>query len=97
MSWKELPFRRHGEDIPNEVPRPAQFEEIIEMSRVLSAPFPHARIDFMVSDEAVKLSEITFYTGSGFHPWTPREWEEKLGRFFRLEDFASRGVGGRED
>lgn len=86
-SWNPLPVRRHGQPFPYPVNPPDYLPELLRIASILSKPFPHARVDFMVSDTEIKLSEITFYTGSGFHGWNPMEWDGIFGKYFNFDLF----------
>lgn len=82
LSWNVLPVMRHGKPFPTPPARPDNLDELLRCAAILSEPFPHARVDFMLSPSATKVSEITFYTGSGFHSWKPKEWDYTYGKLF---------------
>ena len=49
-----------------EIPRPKCLEEMVDMARVLSKPFPEVRVDFYIVDEKPVVGELTFTTGYGY-------------------------------
>jgi hypothetical protein len=57
---------------------------MIEFSKILSKNFPFARIDFYNLNGNIKFGEITFYHGNGMEPFTPAEWDYKLGDMLKL-------------
>ncbi len=70
--------------------------EMFDLARKLAQGFPFVRVDFYYYDHQIKLSEMTFYPGGGFHDITmetEKDWGERfhlpqkspLGRKFRLE------------
>ena len=67
-----------------DVEKPNGFEMMKEMARVLSKPFIHARVDFMVCDDDIYLSEITFYDGGGCNGIKPAEWDYRIGSWIDL-------------
>ena len=85
--WGRLPIKREGNNFPYNVDKPKNLEEILSLSRTLSAPFPHVRVDFMQSKKRLYVEELTFYTGSGEHAYDPYEWDVKLGEYFKLPDY----------
>lgn len=66
------------------IDKPENFEAMIEFSKILSKNFPFARIDFYNLNGNIKFGEITFYHGNGMEPFTPAEWDYKLGDMLKL-------------
>ncbi len=48
------------------IPQPECLEEIIEISRRLSDPFPQVRVDFYIINNKPIIGELTFTTGFGY-------------------------------
>lgn len=65
---------------------PEKYDEMVEIAKELSKPFPHARIDFYEVHGKIYVGEITFYTESGFGRFYPREWDYKLGKEFNIQN-----------
>lgn len=64
--------------------KPETFEQMKELSRVLSAGLPHARIDFYEIDGKIYFGEITFFSSGGLAVFEPFEWDRKLGDLIEL-------------
>lgn len=78
-------WRADEERLADPVAKPACYEAMVEAARTLSAPFPHARIDFyLVSDDEFRFSEITFFDGSGYFLYEPDGFDFEMGSFFTL-------------
>lgn len=64
--------------------KPYNFEKMIELSKVLSAGFPHVRVDFYEVDGKLYFGELTFYHFSGFMPFEPDRWDKIFGDWLVL-------------
>jgi TupA-like ATPgrasp len=72
---KELDFK---------IAKPEKLNEMIELSRKLSSPFPHARIDFYYIKNKIIFGEITFFHQSGMGEIRPIEFEDIMGSWLKL-------------
>lgn len=72
-----LPFDK----IPD---KPLRLDDMINLAEKLSRNIPHARFDFYYIKNQIYFGEITFYTGSGFIPFTDEQWDYKLGSWLQL-------------
>ena len=70
--WKPLPhFLRdtaqetYRPDIS--IPKPECFEEMKDIARKISAPFPELRLDFYIINNKPYIGEMTFTSGYGFY------------------------------
>lgn len=70
---------------------PSSFEQMKEIAKQLSKPFPHVRVDFYEVAGKPMLSELTFYSESGFGKFTNKEWDYKLGEKFDINDIIKSG------
>ena len=61
---------------------PDNREEIIRVAEKLSKPFEFVRVDLYYVDQHIYFSELTFFSGGGFVPFNPPEYDEKMARFF---------------
>jgi len=64
---------------------PQYLNEMLEIARKLSKPFPHVRVDLYEEENKVFFGELTFYHFGGFTKFEPDEWDYKLGEFFDLK------------
>ena len=85
LDWNRLEVR-YG-DHPNcDVAKPLHFDEMLELSRKLSADFPFVRVDFFDVGEKLYLAELTFYPGAGVTPYHPESFNRQLGDLFVLPE-----------
>jgi len=66
------------------VDKPEQFDEMLEISKKLSAGFPFVRVDFFNVNGKVYLSELTFDSGDGHRKFTPNSFDIELGSKFKI-------------
>lgn len=71
-------------DFSNVVELPDTICEMFELSKKLSAGFPHVRVDFYSVYGKVYVSEMTFNSTGGLNPFNPRSFDELLGEYFIL-------------
>lgn len=84
MDFNLLPFEQgHPNDL-RKIDRPEKFDEMVELSKKLSADIPHVRVDFYEINGKVYFGELTFYHYSGFTKFEPEEWDRKLGDLIDL-------------
>ena len=81
-TWERFPvtytaYHRSDRDIE----KPELFNQMMELARELSRPFPFVRVDFYSFDNQIILGEMTFFPGGGLRPFVPMElgYNEKLG------------------
>lgn len=66
--------------------KPDNFEEMRDLAIKLSAGFPHLRVDLYCVNGAVYFGECTLFNASGFTPFHPDEWNDKLGDLIQLPE-----------
>lgn len=69
------------------VEKPKTFELMKEYAAILSAPFPHCRVDFYENMGQIIFGEITFYDGGGCNNIQPKEWDIKVGEWINLSGY----------
>ena len=79
----DMDFNRldmHMRDPNSEVPpsKPACFEEMIKLAKILSKDINHIRVDFYFSEGKVYVGELTLYHCAGFIPVKPDKWNKIL-------------------
>lgn len=85
MNYNRMPFKRtdyKGSEV--DVPKPAKYNEMIEIAKKLSKDIPFVRIDLYEINGKVYFSEITFCPCAGCLPFDPPEWDLKLGKYVNL-------------
>ena len=63
---------------------PSRFEEMKELAEKLANGIPEVRVDFYEVNGQVFFGEMTFFHMSGFTPYSPEEWDLKLGSWIDL-------------
>ena len=59
---------------------------MVGAAKKLSAGIPHVRVDFYDINGRMFFGELTFFDSSGFGPFEPEEWDEKLGAMLKLPE-----------
>lgn len=87
VEWNRLDvyLTGHGH-YPGEIARPKKLEEMLSLSRKLSAEFPLVRVDLYDIDGKLYLSEYTFIPTGGYMHLVPQEKELEWGSWLKLED-----------
>lgn len=65
--------------------KPAFLEEMLSLSRALSAGIPHLRVDWYYVDGQLYFGELTFFDASGFDAFEPDEINNKLGDLIHID------------
>lgn len=84
-NWNHLDISRPGH--PNSlqvIPRPAELEEMLYLSRILSKTIPFVRTDFYTIHGKVYFGEITFYPASGLERFEPESIDKQFGEWLEL-------------
>lgn len=68
-----------GKHERNNLPKPKNFEKMMEICKKLSAPFPLIRIDMYENGDRVLVGEITEDASGGKNIMKPVIWDFKLG------------------
>ena len=87
MNLNFLPFTNGARNSGKPLQKPHNFALMRQFAEKLSAPFPHARVDFFEDrNQNLFVGEITFYSGNGLDPFDPIEWDYKLGQSLTLPE-----------
>lgn len=68
-----------------EIPKPQNFEKMVEIARTLSAGFSHVRVDLYNVDGHIYFGEMTFTNGGGFDRIIPAEYDYELGKLWKID------------
>ena len=71
-------------DKDNEPKRPANFDEILDISRELSKGFKYVRVDLYNLDGNIKFGEMTFTPACGFSKWASEQSSKTAGDFIEI-------------
>ena len=84
MDFNPLDINRGFIRLSPEFKKPAEFERMKELARILSAGLPFVRVDFFNVGHHIYFGEFTFYDWGGFIKFTPSEWDKKIGDWLIL-------------
>lgn len=82
--WHLLPFTRHYGNIPHEIKKPDEYQEMIEVAEKLASDFKFIRVDLYLQDDKILFGELTFFPGNGWGEFTPEEWDYKVGEWLDI-------------
>lgn len=88
-TWTQIPVTYSAYKMSDRhIEKPAQFDEMMELARKLSKPFPFVRVDFYNFDNTIILGELTFFPGGGLWPFAPMEkgYNESIGALMKLPE-----------
>lgn len=79
MDFNPLDIDRGFIRLSPEFKKPAKFELMKELARILASGVPFVRIDFFNIDNHIYFGEFTFYDWGGFKKYKDPKWDKKLG------------------
>lgn len=82
VEWNYLNIQEGGGHYPQAgdvFDKPLFFEELLNVSSVLSQNVPQLRVDFNCWDNKLYFGELTFYHNAGMNPFMPEEWNDRIG------------------
>lgn len=84
MQFNHLPFMQHYKNAIKKINKPAGFDEMVTLSKMLSKGLPHVRVDFYDINGKVYFGELTFFHFSGFQRFEPQIYDDIFGSWIRL-------------
>lgn len=85
LDWNLLPVKNHYKVSTTPIPKPKNYDKMLELSKKLSADFPFVRVDLFEIDEKIYFGELTFYHFNGTEPFEPVKWDYKFGDMIDIE------------
>lgn len=86
LQWNLQSWKFKGRDnTPYDLPKPANFEQMVEIAKELSQGFSHVRVDLYNVDGAIYFGEMTFTPSGGTRELTPKKYNKILGEQWKLE------------
>lgn len=79
-----MPFAQGHPVNPNVPHLPKNFVLMKQLAEKLSKGEAHMRVDFYEVNNKVYFGEITFFHFGGMVPFTPPQWDEKIGDWLKL-------------
>lgn len=76
--WNVMPFERHYPSVKEGLPKPFNYEKMIELAEILAKDIPFVRVDFYEVENKIYFGELTFFPGSGYEEFLPVKWDKIL-------------------
>lgn len=90
-NWNALDVRQGSADLADIVPRPATLDRMIDLAEHIGGRYDFIRVDLYDADGKVWFGELTPCPTGGLAPYSPREFDQELGRFWRLPSLTENG------
>lgn len=85
LEWNLQPWNQETySHYEKPIPRPINFDKMIEIAKVLSKGFSHVRVDLYNVNGNIYFGEMTFTNGGGFDRILPTEYDQMLGDLWNL-------------
>ena len=75
---------------PNEMEKPAAWDEMLEIARKLSAEMPFLRVDLYYVNGQVRVGELTCYPGAGWAVPEPYSFNYELGKLLPIPELGEK-------
>ena len=87
MNFNDLPITScDGPRSTKPIPKPQNFQKMIEIAKSLSTGIPHVRVDLYNVDGKIYFGELTLYDSSGYDNMSSEKWNEQFGKWLTLPD-----------
>lgn len=85
INWNLTDIKRPNQPSSLEpIKKPESFDVMVKFAKKLAEGFPFSRIDFYEVNGKVYFGEITFFPASGLGEFSPKEYDEELGKWIVL-------------
>lgn len=86
LNFKRLPFNKgvNSSLFNSSISKPDNFEEMIDVAKKLSKPFPFVRVDLYSLSGKTIFGELTFYPADGRKDFYPDKYNRIIGDYFVL-------------
>ena len=85
MAWQRAPFNLIYPAPDFDMPRPVQFDEMIELCRKLSKGCNFIRVDLYIYDNKIYFGELTLHPEGGTAVIIPKKYDLILGNLLKLD------------
>lgn len=84
-------YRVDEHRLERNVQMPPNYKRMLEIAKILSAPFPSVRVDLydLGKRGGVRFGELTFFDGSGYFSYDPDSFDFELGATIKLDKGGS--------
>lgn len=91
FDWNPLNFCDSSKnDYAANIPKPKRLMEMKRIAKILSKDIDFLRVDFYSIDDKIFVGELTFYPGSGFIKFDPKETDLYYGNKLKLTGLKER-------
>lgn len=80
--WTRMDVSSDCPQADRDIPKPDNFDKMLEIAAKLSEEFPFVRVDLYNISGKIYFGELTFYPWSGYVQFTPDEIDFELGKNF---------------
>jgi hypothetical protein len=84
INFNRLNFTTGSPSNPHGIKRPLNYEEMIDVTKILARDIIHVRIDLYNVNGKIYFGEFTFHSNGGIIKFFPPEWNKKLGDLIEL-------------
>lgn len=85
LDWKLQPWNQYTYgNSATPIPKPKNFEKMIEIATVLCQGFSHVRVDLYNIEGKIYFGEMTFTNGCGFDRIIPDKYDFMLGELWKI-------------
>lgn len=84
IDWQRVYMRKGEERFDVDIPKPHNYDKMIEYAIILSKDFPQVRVDYYEIDERLVFGELTFSSHGGIQSNYKDEYIKSLGKELRL-------------
>lgn len=82
--WKRMPFERHYPASVYEIDKSKSYKEMVRIAEQLAKKISFVRVDFYEIKGKPYFGELTFFPGSGFEEFVPKERDNLFGDWIEL-------------
>lgn len=88
IKWNRLDLRNVEPNSKNELDKPKNLEEMVEVAKKLSKGFPFVRVDlYNIDNKKIFFGELTFTHSGGRKPFSPLEKDIEIAKKINLEEY----------
>ena len=86
IDWKRVYMRKNEERYTMELPKPKNYQKMIDYATRLSADFPQVRVDYYEVDDRLIFGELTFSSNGNVQSNYKDEYIRSLGEKLQLPE-----------
>lgn len=87
LKWEKLEWKCEHDNFEDQVKKPINLEEMINVATKLSEDFPFVRVDLYSVNDKVYFGELTFTPGAGIELYEPQEINKFVGDLIDITQY----------